>query len=67
MPADWSEEQKIRQAMSTASGVIKEHIQLLHKYNEMKDIGLGLMGLIADKRGARVGTVMEEFGVGEKD
>ena len=45
--------------------VIKNHIALLHKYNEIKDIGQGLMGLIADKRDCRVVSVMEEFGVGE--
>lgn len=67
MPADWSEEQKTKQALASANAVIKEHIALLHKYNGMKDIGLGLLGLIADKRGVRVGGVMEEFGVGEKD
>ncbi|KAI6829822.1 hypothetical protein KC332_g1238 [Hortaea werneckii] len=67
MPLEWSEEQKNKQALATANGVIKDHIQLLHKYNEMKDIGLGLMGLIADKRGVRIGTVMEDFGMDEKD
>ncbi|KAI6884705.1 hypothetical protein D0869_04202 [Hortaea werneckii] len=67
MPSDWSDEQKNKQALATANGVIKDHIQLLHKYNEMKDIGLGLMGLIADKRGVRIGTVMEDFGMDEKD
>ena len=47
--------------------MVKEHITLLHKYNEIKDIGQGLMGLIADKRDCRVVKVMDEFGVGEKD
>ncbi|KAI6859181.1 hypothetical protein KC338_g7400 [Hortaea werneckii] len=67
MPCEWSDEQKNKQALATANGVIKDHIQLLHKYNEMKDIGLGLMGLIADKRGLRIGTMMEDFGMDEKD
>ncbi|RMY98126.1 hypothetical protein D0862_07741 [Hortaea werneckii] len=67
MPPDWSDEQKNKQALATANGVIKDHIQLLHRYNEMKDIGQGLMGLIADKRGVRIGTVMEDFGMDEKD
>ncbi|KAI6906426.1 hypothetical protein KC318_g5434 [Hortaea werneckii] len=67
MPPDAPDEQKNKQALATANGVIKDHIQLLHKYNEMKDIGLGLMGLIADKRGVRIGTVMEDFGMDEKD
>ena len=30
-------------------------------------MGMGLMGLIAEKRGGRVGEVMQEFGVGEGD
>ena len=47
--------------------VIKGHIALLHKYNEIKDIGQGLMGLIADKRDCRVKVVMDDFGMGEKD
>lgn len=67
MPEDWSEEQKSKQAIATANGVIKEHIQLLHRYNEIKDIGLGLMGMVAEKRGVKQAVVMEDFGVGEKD
>ena len=46
---------------------MKRHIGLLHAYNEIKDVGQGLMGLIADSRGVRVREVMEEMGVGEKD
>jgi len=47
--------------------IVKEHIRLLHQYNEIKDVGQGLMGLIADARGVRLGDVMEEFGVGSED
>ncbi|GAB7362175.1 hypothetical protein MBLNU230_g2201t1 [Neophaeotheca triangularis] len=67
MPEDWSEEQKSKQAFATANGLIKEHIALLHRYNEVKDIGLGLMGMVAEKRSVKQAEVMEEFGVGEKD
>lgn len=67
MPGDWSHEEKTKSALTTANVVIKEHIALLHKYNEIKDIGQGLMGLIADKRGVRMAAVMEDFGMGEKD
>jgi len=67
MPAEWSEEERERQALSSANAVIKEHIGLLHRYNEIKDIGQGLMGLLADQRGVRVSEVMEDFGVGGKD
>ncbi|KAI5364699.1 putative DNA repair protein, Swi5 [Septoria linicola] len=67
MPEEWSEEQKSKQALATANGVIKEHILLLHDYNEIKDIGLGLMGLVADKRGVRQKVIMEDFGITDKD
>ena len=46
---------------------MKRHISLLNAYNEIKDVGQGLIGLIADSRGVRVKEVMEEMGVGEKD
>ena len=62
-----SEEEILASALKSSNVVIKNHIALLHKYNEIKDIGQGLMGLIADKRDCRVVSVMEEFGVGEGD
>ncbi|TKA70244.1 hypothetical protein B0A55_06881 [Friedmanniomyces simplex] len=67
MPAEWPEDQKEAQALSSANAVIKEHIGLLHRYNEIKDIGQGLMGLLADQRGVRVSEVMEDFGLGGRD
>ena len=67
MPADWSDEQRTKQALLSANAVIKEHIANLHRYNEIKDVGQGLMGLIADKRGVRVAEVMREYDMGEKD
>lgn len=62
-----SDDELLASALKSSSMVIKNHIALLHKYNEIKDIGQGLMGLIADKRDCRVVNVMEEFGVGEGD
>ncbi|KAL4761314.1 SWI5/SAE3 family protein [Aspergillus foveolatus] len=49
------------------SKTVKRHIRLLHEYNEIKDIGQGLMGLIADARGVRQVEVQKEFGLGMKD
>ncbi|KAL4883264.1 DNA repair protein [Aspergillus karnatakaensis] len=49
------------------SETVKRHIRLLHEYNEIKDVGQGLMGLIADARGVRVVDVHKEFGVDVKD
>lgn len=42
---------------------VQKHIKLLHEYNEMRDVALGLMGMVAEKRGVVVGEVMEEFGL----
>lgn len=67
IPPQDSEDETLKLALKSANAVIKEHIQLLHRYNEIKDIGQGLMGLIAEKRGCRIKDVMEEFGVDEKD
>ncbi|KAL4865463.1 hypothetical protein BDV12DRAFT_174569 [Aspergillus spectabilis] len=49
------------------SETVKRHIRLLHEYNEIKDVGQGLMGLIADARGVRQVDVQKEFGVDVKD
>ncbi|KAJ9642966.1 hypothetical protein H2199_004488 [Coniosporium tulheliwenetii] len=53
--------------LAAAKAVIKRHITLLHDYNEIRDVGLGLMGLIADARGVRIKDVQEEFGIEAKD
>lgn len=46
---------------------VKQHIRLLHDYNEIKDVAQGLMGLIAEARGVRQIEVQREFGADEKD
>ena len=53
--------------IAAANRIVKEHIKLLHEYNELKDVGQGLMGLIADQRGVRIVEVQEEFGIDAKD
>ncbi|ESZ97997.1 hypothetical protein SBOR_1610 [Sclerotinia borealis F-4128] len=50
-----------------ADETVKRHIKLLHDYNDIKDVGQGLVGMIADNRGVRVGELYEEFGVGIAD
>ena len=61
-----SEEDAILQ---DAKGMIKQHIQRLHSYNEIKDVAQGLMGMIAESRGVRIKELYEslEFGVSESD
>jgi hypothetical protein len=46
---------------------VKAHIKLLHDYNEIRDIGQGLMGIIADNRGLRVSDVYRDFDIAEGD
>jgi hypothetical protein len=53
--------------MAAANKIVKKHIKLLHEYNEIKDVGEGLMGLIADSRGVRIIEVQEKFGVDSND
>jgi hypothetical protein len=50
-----------------AQGVIKDHIKLLSKYNEIRDIGQGLIGMVAESRRARIRDCQEEFGVTDGD
>jgi DNA repair protein Swi5/Sae3 len=47
--------------------MIKQHIKLLHEYNEIKDVAQGLIGMIADARDVRVVDCQREFGVGVGD
>ena len=47
--------------------VVNKHIKLLHDYNEIRDVGQGLMGIIADQRGVRVVDVYRDFDIAEGD
>ena len=55
------------EALTSAQVRIKHHIATLHRYNEVKDVGQGLLGLVAEGRGVRVKDVMEDFGLGVAD
>ncbi|KFY08001.1 hypothetical protein V492_06624 [Pseudogymnoascus sp. VKM F-4246] len=52
-----------------AAATVKAHIRRLHAYNEIRDVGQGLIGMIAEQRGVRIRECYEsgEFGVGAKD
>ncbi|KAH7122712.1 Swi5-domain-containing protein [Dendryphion nanum] len=55
------------EVVAAANKIVKKHIKLLHEYNEIKDVGEGLMGLIAEQRGCRIVEVQEEFGIGGRE
>lgn len=42
---------------------MKKHISQLKKYNELKDIALGLVTMIADQRKLRTTDILEEMKV----
>ncbi|EXJ66046.1 uncharacterized protein A1O5_10660 [Cladophialophora psammophila CBS 110553] len=56
-----------KEALSHAQSIINRHISLLKSYNEIKDIAMGMLGLIAEKEGRRLKDVMDERGVDERD
>ncbi|EMG45606.1 hypothetical protein SBY92_004875 [Candida maltosa Xu316] len=43
--------------------IFKKHIQQLHKYNELKDIALQLISLIADQRQVKISDILSEMNV----
>ncbi|KAI4177829.1 MAG: hypothetical protein LQ343_000293 [Gyalolechia ehrenbergii] len=50
-----------------ASQTMQNHIRLLREYNDIRDIGTSLMGIIADNRRMQMKRVYEEFDVDQKD
>ncbi|KAI4154309.1 MAG: hypothetical protein L6R39_001413 [Caloplaca ligustica] len=50
-----------------ASQTVQNHIRLLRQYNDIRDIGTSLMGIIADNRRVPMKRVYEEFDVDEQD
>ncbi|KAL1995244.1 hypothetical protein VTN49DRAFT_1431 [Thermomyces lanuginosus] len=51
----------------TMHQTVQTHIRLLHRYNEIRDVGQGLLGLLAEARGVRMADVSKEFGVNPED
>ncbi|KAG9952067.1 hypothetical protein KCU85_g2410, partial [Aureobasidium melanogenum] len=60
-------ETRAKLAVDAANMKIKSQIKQLQQYNDIKDIGTQLMGIIAEKRGCRIGEVQEEFGINPED
>lgn len=46
---------------------MKQHIRQLKKYNELKDLSMGIIQLIADQKSSTLREVMNEMGVEDDD
>ncbi|KAG9747094.1 hypothetical protein KCU73_g7445, partial [Aureobasidium melanogenum] len=60
-------ETRAKLAVDAANTKIKSQIKQLQQYNDIKDIGTQLMGIIAEKRGCRIIEVQEEFDINPDD
>jgi hypothetical protein len=59
--------EKRNAVVAHAKTIVNDHIAKLNRYNEIKDIALGLLNLIAEREGRRLADVMEERGLSETD
>ncbi|KAI4190498.1 MAG: hypothetical protein L6R41_000733 [Letrouitia leprolyta] len=50
-----------------ATKTVQNHIRLLREYNDIRDIGTSLMGIIADNRRVQMKCIYKEFDVDQKD
>ncbi|KAL8782864.1 MAG: hypothetical protein Q9213_005041 [Squamulea squamosa] len=46
---------------------VNNHIKLLREYNDIRDVGTSLMGIIANNRQVQMKRVYKDFHVDEKD
>ncbi|CAD6499746.1 BgTH12-03854 [Blumeria graminis f. sp. triticale] len=58
---------RTQELRAPAADTVRMHIELLHAYNEIRDVGQGLIGMLAEQQGVRIGSLYENFGVGIKD
>jgi len=54
-------------AVNKANVDIRTRVRQLQEYNDVKDIGTQLMGLIAENKGVRIAEVQRDFGVQGSD
>ncbi|KAL6249978.1 hypothetical protein RBB50_002279 [Rhinocladiella similis] len=56
-----------RAALDYVDHVFSNHISLLKEYNEIKDVAMGMLSILAEKQGRRLAEVMEDHGLTEDD
>ena len=53
--------QELGMTLVQVEGIQRRHINLLHKYNEIKDVVQAMMGVIAQHRGMRTAELYDAF------
>ena len=54
-------------ALRYANHVFARHISLLKEYNNIKDVAMGMLSILAEQQGRRLTEVMKEYGLNEED
>lgn len=65
VPLNLDSEQK--HILSQAQRTLDAHVKMLSKYNAVKDVGMTMLGILAEQKGVTVRAIMEERGVSEDD
>lgn len=47
-------------ALTRANHILDRHIALLREYNDIKDVAMAMLSLIADRQGVTLGEVMAQ-------
>ncbi|KIW38730.1 uncharacterized protein PV06_09679 [Exophiala oligosperma] len=56
-----------RAASQYVDRVFSDHISLLKEYNQIKDVAMGMLSILAEKQGRRLAEVMDDHGLTEDD
>ncbi|GAM86870.1 hypothetical protein ANO11243_048900 [Dothideomycetidae sp. 11243] len=62
-----TQEARIDAALESCRQARQEHIRLLGRYNNIKDVAQELIGMVAEMRTCRVVDVMRDLGVADDD
>ncbi|KAG8631764.1 hypothetical protein KVT40_000904 [Elsinoe batatas] len=58
-------DEQVQEALAQARKARVDDVKLLGRYNDIKDVAQGLIGMIAEQRSCRVKEVMEELAIDE--
>lgn len=55
------------QTLSQAQHILDDHVKMLSKYNAVKDVGMTMLGILAEQRGVTMRAIMEDRGIDKDD